>query len=191
MSNLKIRGKLETNTGIMFKDGTIQTTAAIFYNGSFEDTTTQVSAGTTSANAVRMNITSLSNGLYLDTGVTDSKIYFLNSGNYYVSFVGQFRFSGGASSYIVKIWYAKNGINVPNSAREFTLTSAQNSLVLSTLQDIITIQPGDFIQFFWWTPVAPSAGPNGIYLWSDTASVGPPAIPAATSVSVNILNVDP
>ena len=186
MTTIKIRNNLNS-PNIKFSDGTIQTTATALYNGSFEDGTVQVSSGTTSATLVIMNNTTTSKGISLDVP-TKSKITFDNAGNYFINFNGQFRFSGGASSYDVTVWYAINGQIVSNTAYTFTLTSAQGSQVLAKLQDIITVNAGDYLQFYWWTPVSPSAGPNGIYLYPVNAGTNPTR-PASPSVNVNIFNI--
>jgi hypothetical protein len=176
-----------TVTNLTFSDNTVQTTAAKFYNGSFEDTTTQISAGTTSANRISFNTTTNSQGISLDIP-TSSRVTFANAGTYQLALTAQFCFSGGASSYNVTLWYAKNGNNVTNSARTFVLTSGQGAQVMATLIDDVTVTAGQYIQFYWWTDVAPSAGPNGIYLY-PTAAGSNPTRPAAPSVTLNVFNV--
>ena len=157
-----------------------------FYNASFEDTTTQVSAGTTSANPITFNTITHTSGITL--GSPTSRIVFTNSGTYQLSLTVQFRFSGGASSYNASLWYAKNGTNVDNSLRSFVLPSAQGAQIMGVLTDDVTVVVGDFIQFYWWTNVAPTAGPNGIYLYRTPADVNPTR-PAAPSVTLNVFNV--
>jgi len=176
-------------TTLTFADNTSMTTAAKpLYNGSFESTALQVSGGTTTANLVTVTGATNSKGISYDSGATNSKITYANAGDYYISFNGQFRFSGGASSYDVTVWYAKNGTPVTNSAYTYTLTSAQNSQVLANITDIVTLAAGDYIQFYWYTPVAPSTGPNGIYLWPTSAGTNPTR-PASPSVNINTYNV--
>lgn len=173
---------------LSFYDNSVQTTAAVFYNGSFEDSTIQVSAGTTSATLVTMNTTTFSKGVSIDSGATNSKIIFANAGNYFLSLLGQFKFSGGASSYDVAIWYSRNNNIEANTAATFTLTSGQGSQTLAKFEDIVTVNAGDYIQFYWYTSVAPSSGPNGIYLYSVAAGTNPTR-PASRSVRLNIFNV--
>jgi len=175
-------------TNLTFSDNTTQTTAANLRNGSFEDTTTQVSAGTTSATLITMNTTTHSKGVSLDTGLTNSKIIFANAGTYNIHLTGQYRFSGGASNYNVSVWYTLNGVIVKPSARTFVLTSGQGSQTMAQLDDTITVTAGQYVQFYWWTDVAPSPGPNGIYLYSTPAGTNPTR-PVAPSVSVNVFSV--
>ena len=173
-------------TTLTFNDNSVMTTAAKpLYNGSFEDTTTQVSGGTTTANLVTVNTTTTSTGVSVVSG---SRITYANAGDYMVNFLGQFKFSGGASSYDVTVWYAKNGTPVANSASTFTLTSAQGSQIMANIADIITVAAGDYVQFYWYTSVNPSAGPNGIYL-SPTAAGTNPTRPLSPSVKINTFNV--
>jgi len=163
----------------------LESFAKPLYNGSFEDLTTQTSAGTTSANVITVGTTTNSNGVSVVSG---SRITYANAGDYYVNFLGQFKFSGGASNYDVTVWYAKNGTNVANSAYTYTLTSAQGSQTLANITDIVTVAAGDYIEFYWYTSVAPSAGPNGIYLLS-TAAGASPTRPASPSVNINTFNI--
>ena len=153
--------------------------APIFYAGSFEDSTTQTSAGTTAANLVTINRTSFSQGITL---VDSSKVTFTNDGTYLYSFLGQFAFTGGASNYNITVWIAKNGTIEPNSAFTFTTTSAQSSQILGNVKDIITLNAGDYLQFYWWSPAA------GMAL-TPTAAGSNPTRPASPSVNINIFNV--
>jgi hypothetical protein len=158
---------------------TVISGAPVFYAGSFEDSTTQASAGTAAANLVTMNRTSFSQGVSLVDG---SKVTFTNAGTYLYSFLGQFAFTGGASNYNITVWIAKNGTIEANSAFTFTTTSAQASQILGNVKDIITLNAGDFLQFYWWSPAA------GMAL-TPTATGSNPTRPASPSVNVNVFNV--
>jgi len=136
-----------------------------------------------STNLVTVNTTTNSKGISVVAG---SKITYANAGDYYLNFNGQFKFSGGASSYDVIVWYAKNGTTVANSAYTFTLTSAQGAQTLAIITDLISLTAGDYIQFYWYTSVVPSAGPNGIYLYPSAAIANRPLSP---SVNINTFNV--
>jgi hypothetical protein len=179
-------------TTLTFNDNSTMTTAAKpLYNGSFEDTSTnQVSGGTTTANLVTVNSTTTSNGVSVVSG---SKITFANAGDYYVNFLGQFKFTGGGSNYDVTVWMAKGSGSgsssaVANTSSTFTLTSSQGSQIMANVTDIVTVAAGDYIQFYWYTSVAPSAGPNGIYL-ATTAAGTNPTRPASPAVKINVFNV--
>jgi len=166
--------------GITFADSTVQSTAAQpLYCGSFENTTTLTNAGTTSSNLVTFDTTSTSNGVSV---VSSSQVTFAHTGRYLMNFLGQFSFVGGASNYNITVWWAKNGTIVTNGASTFTTTSAQSAQIMANVEDIIQVNSGDYIQFYWW------AGASGISLTSTAAATNPTR-PASPSVKLNIFNV--
>lgn len=160
---------VQVNTGL----------AQALYYGSFEDYTNQSNAGATSANLVTFNTTSSSSGVSLVAG---SKVTFAHAGAYLFNFLGQFAFTGGASNYGVTVWYAKNGQIVANSAYTFTTTSAQNAQTLGNVEDIINVNAGDYIQFYWYAPA------TGMALVTTAAGTNPTR-PASASVNFNVFNV--
>ena len=141
--------------------------------GNFSDTTTQTNAGVTSSNLITLNTTNTSRNVSVVSG---SKITFAKAGTYSVSLLGQFAFTGGASNYNITVWYAINGSAIANSSFSFTTTSAQNSNVLATVQDIIAFNAGDYIQFYWWS------GASGMALTYVGAGTSPTR-PASPSVN--------
>jgi hypothetical protein len=143
--------------------------------GSFEDTTTQTNAGTTSVNIVTFSGTSQSNGISV---VSSSRITYANSGNYLINFLGQFFFSGGASNYNITVWLRKNGTDLPGSSYTFTTTSSQGAQTLANLEDIITVNAGDYIEICWW------AAASGVTL-SPTSIGSNPTRPASPSANIN------
>ena len=149
------------------------------YYGCFKDTTQQNSGGITSANLVTINTTSLSSGVSI---VSNSRITYENAGKYLINFLGQFFFSGGASNLNITIWYAKNGTIVENSAYTFTTTSAQNDQVLGDLEDVISVESGDYIQIYWWAAAA------GVSL-KPTAAGTNPTRPLSASLNINTWKV--
>ena len=149
------------------------------YCGSFEDSTNQASAGTASANLITINTTTNSNGVSLVDG---SKLTFAHAGQYLVNLLGQFAFTGGASNYNITVWRSLNGTAEPNSASTFTTTSAQNAQTLANIEDIVTVNAGDYYQFYWWSSAASMS-----LLATGTATN--PARPASPSVKLNCFNV--
>jgi len=149
------------------------------YCGSFESDQSQTNAGSTSANLFTFNNTTTTQGITLVDG---SKITYANTGKYLFNVLGQFAFTGGASDYSVVTWVAKNGIIVPNSSRSFTTTSAQNSQTLSNIEDIYSINAGDYLQFYW------RAVATGMAL-TPVAAGSNPTRPAGTSAVCNTWNV--
>lgn len=165
---------------ITFADSTVQTTAPTsLYCGSFENTTTLTNAGITSSNLITFDTTSVSSGVSM---VSASQVTFAHSGRYLINLLGQFAFTGGASNYNITVWWAKNGTIVDNSASTFTTTSSQNSQIMANVEDIIQVNAGDYIQFYWW------AGAAGISL-TPTAATTNPTRPLSPSVRLNLFNV--
>jgi len=158
-----------------------QAAPAILYYGNFFSTITQSSAGITSDNIVPWNSTNIAKGVAISQSDA-TKIIFANSGTYNINFLGQFVFSGGASNYNIECWFTKNGSIVPNSGYTFTTTSAQNAAVLANLETPISVVPGDFVQFHWWSG---AAGMQLVY----TAEGTNPTRPGSPSANLTIFNV--
>jgi len=147
--------------------------------GNFYDTTTQVSAGTTIANLISINTTDISNGISLGT---NGKLIFSNAGAYLINLLGQFKFTGGGTGGNITVWYTING-NQPNVASfTFFLPTSNNFRVLANVEDIININAGDYIQFYWWSDVNPAANIALTYLAAGTN----PTRPASPSVNVSV-----
>jgi hypothetical protein len=170
--------KVVTMPGPIGATGATGTTPNL-YCGYFYDTTNQSSAGTTSSNLVTVNSTATSNGISI---VNNSQVTFANAGRYLVNFLGQFTFVGGASNYNITVWWTKNGQAVTNSAYTFTNTGSQNSQVLANVENIIQVNAGDYIQFYWWS------GAAGMSLLTTAAGTNPTR-PASPSVNLSIFNV--
>jgi hypothetical protein len=147
--------------------------------GSFEDSTTQSSGGTTTANLITFNTTSHSNGVSMVSG---SRLTFNTAGTYVLNLLGQFFFSGGASNYNITVWVAKNGSTLANSAYTFTTTSSQGAQTLANLEDTYTVNAGDYFQFYWWAAAA------GVTL-SPTAAASNPTRPASPSANLNVWRI--
>ena len=147
--------------------------------GSFESSTQQLNPDITKSNIVTFNSTTQSNGISI---VSTSQITFANSGIYLINFLGQFAFVGGASNFNITVWYAINGTPIPNSSYTFTTTSAQNAQILANLEDIVTINAGQYLQIFWW------AGTTGITL-TPTAAASNPTRPASPSANFNTFRI--
>lgn len=177
MANVKIIA-MPGPIGATGAQGATGPTASL-YCGSFEDTTNQASGGVTSANLVTVNTTSTSNGVSI---VSNSQVTFTNAGRYLINFLGQFAFTGGSSNYNITVWYTKNGQSVANAASTFTTSSAQGNQTMANVEDIIQVNAGDYIQFYWWS------GAAGMSLVS-TAATTSPTRPLSPSVKLNTFNV--
>ena len=71
---------------------------------------------------------------------------------------------------------------MPESAYTFTTTSAQGAQTLGNVEQIITANAGDYIQFYW------QAAATGMALTPTSAGTNPTR-PASPSVNLNIFNV--
>ena len=78
--------------------------------GSFYDTTDQTAANTTTAYAITLNTTDLSNGV---TVASSSRVTFANAGIYNIQFSVQLT-NDTNNSQDIDIWFAKNGTNIAN-----------------------------------------------------------------------------
>jgi hypothetical protein len=143
------------------------------------DTTTQASAGTTSANLVNVNSVDITNGISLGGS---GKIVFSNSGSYLVNFLGQFKFTGGGSGGNITVWYTVNGTQAPYSSYTFYLPTSNNYQILTNVEDINNFVAGDYIQFYWWSDINPAAN---IALTPNAAGSNP-SRPASPSVKIAI-----
>jgi len=162
-------------TNLTFNDNSVQTTAYKQFYGSFESTQDQPSGGTTSANVVTFNTTTITNEI---TVANSSEITYANGGTYAIDFNGLYFFSGGASNYNITVWYKKNGVDVPNSSYTFTTTSAQSAQVMGHITDLVTLTAGDKIQIYWWAAAA------GVSLKTTAAGTNPTS-PASSSATFN------
>jgi hypothetical protein len=147
--------------------------------GSFESSVQQLNPDITKSNIATFDLTSQSKGVSI---ISSSQITYVNSGTYLINFLGQFAFVGGASNYNITVWYAINGTPVPSSSYTFTTTSAQNAQILANLEDIVTVNAGQYIQVYWW------AGTTGITL-TPTAAASNPTRPASPSANFNTFRI--
>jgi hypothetical protein len=144
-------------------------------------TTTQASAGTTSANLVGLNLIDAANGISL----VDNSVVLSNSGVYLINWLGQFKFSGGGTGGDITTWFTINGIAVPNSAYTFFLPTSNSYQLLTNVEDIHQLNAGDRIQFYWWSNISPAANVSLFY----TAAGSNPTRPASPSANVSIIQL--
>lgn len=120
-----------------------------FPYGSFCDTTDQTAASATSAYAITLNTTDLSNGV---TVVSGSRITFEFSGIYNIQFSVQLT-NDTNSSQDIDIWFAKNGANIANSNSRFGLAPRKSAgdpyHTVGSLNFFVQVQGGDYVQLFW------------------------------------------
>ncbi len=82
--------------------------------------------------------------------VSSSRITFQYAGTYSVTFSAQLdKTDSGSDTF--DVWLKKNGTNVADSNTRYTL-DGNNAKAVATLNYIMTVNAGDYIQFGWSSP---------------------------------------
>ena len=143
--------------------------------GSFQDSTDQTAANTTTAYSVNFNTTDYSNGVTLSNS---SRLNVKNYGIYNVQFSLQFKNTTNDSQ-DVDIWFAKNGTNVDNSNSRFALPARKStgdpSHLIAAMNFFIELQANDYIELKW------RVSDTGVSLEQYGTSTSPtrPTVPSA------------
>jgi hypothetical protein len=137
-------------------------------NGLFFSTTTQ--AGSTSAQAIEMEVTYLSNKVFINAG-TDSRVYVDVSGVYSFQFSGQL-ISTDSSAKTVYIWIVRNGTDIGHSTHAYSISGSGTQLAINW-NFIIDMQKGDYLELEWASTDA------NVSLTTAAASSPHPGIPSA------------
>ena len=123
------------------------------------------------------------NGTAVANGITynGSSVTFVYPGYYNVDY--NIQINGGGNGSIVNAWYRKNGVDIPNTNYEITLS---NQNPASLIQGVYTgsFSSGDILQV-----MVLATGTSGMYMWAQGAVVGPPAQPSTPAVVLNISQV--
>jgi len=142
--------------------------------GSFYDTTTQSIAVINTAYAITLNSTAskindgpMSYGVYI--GTPTSRVYVDNTANYNIQFSLQI-YSSSASAKVVSIWLRVNGVNVAESATNFTV-SLNNEAAVASWNFVINLTAGDYFELMW------AADSTAVTIQSLAATAVRPAIP--------------
>jgi hypothetical protein len=171
---------IDTNQTIQQQiDGIINGLEAVGYWGSFWSTQTQTNAGATSVNFMTVNNSDPSNN-GVQIGATSSQIKVLNDGVYNIQFSAQLDKTDGGKDEI-QIWFAKNGVNIPDSNSIFTL-EGNPSRLLAALNFMLPLKANDYIQIAWH-----SADIN-MYIHYDVAGASPTR-PATPSIIITVQQV--
>ena len=151
------------------------------YYGSFYDTTTQLSAGTTSANPIKLNTTAEAYGVSI---VGTSNIKVAHAGVYNIQFSAQLE-NTGSGTHPVDIWLTKNGINESNTNTKVTLVG-NNSKNVAAWNYVLSLNANDYVTLYWASTTA-----NNIQLTAEGASVSPtrPAVPSVIATITQITNI--
>ena len=142
--------------------------------GAFYDTTDQTAASTTTAYAITLNSTTISNGVSVEN---NSQITFAYEGVYNIQFSVQLANDDNATQDI-DIWFRKNGVDISNSNSRFGLAPRKSAgdpyHVIGSLNFVDSFTENDYVELYWRT------SNTSAYIESYTAPSSPtrPAIPS-------------
>ena len=153
--------------------------------GSFYDTTDQTAASTTTAYAVTVNTTALSNNVSL---VDSTKITFATDGVYNIQFSIQLANNDNATQDI-DIWFKKNGVDIENSNSRFGLAPRKSAgdpyHVIGSLNFVDSFVADDYVELYWRT----SSTNAYIEYYSAPSSPTRPAIPSVILTATFVSSV--
>lgn len=150
------------------------------YYGTFYDTTTQAIGAANTPQTVTFNTTDGHSGI--SVGTPTSRIVVDHSGQYDFKFSMQIR-SSNSSSVSIFVWPRINGINVVDSATEFTIKS--NSDVLVVAWDFqLAMNANDYFELVW------AADNTSVSVAASPSQSSPYARPAIPSIILNVSQVN-
>jgi hypothetical protein len=156
-----------------------------FSHGSFYDTTDQTATSTTTAYAITLNTTDISQGVSL---VSSSQITVEDAGIYNIQFSAQLANDTNAPQDI-DIWLRKNGVDIANSNSRFGLATRKSAgapyHVIGSLNFVVEVQAIDYIELMWCTTDV------GARIEQYPAGTSPtrPAIPSVIVTVVRVSDV--
>ena len=148
------------------------------------DSTDQVATGNDTPTVIKWNTLDSGLGWTLNSPGSATAGY---SGVYTIRYSLQFVNTANAIHSAV-VWLKVNGVDLANSATEFSVPARKSALVPSFVcgysEATFEINSGDEIELYWATDLAgnPTTPTNGVYIYADPVQVTPyarPAIPSA------------
>lgn len=153
--------------GVIFVRPTIE---QMKYYGVFAKTTTATPAVINTAYALTFDSTQISNGVTI--GTTTSHIIVPRSGLYNFAAVLQFT-SSSASQKNAWVWFRKNGVDIPNSAK--LVTSALNGGYITQSRNLpISLNANEYVEIMY------AADSTAISVSTVASTAFAPAAPAVT-----------
>jgi hypothetical protein len=153
--------------------------------GAFYDTTDQTAASTTTAYAITINTTSLSNNVSI---VDNTKLTFATDGVYNIQFSIQLSNNDNATQDI-DIWFRKNGTDIANSNSRFGLAPRKSAgdpyHVIGSLNFVESFSADDYVELYWRT----SNTSAYIEYYSAPSSPTRPAIPSVILTATFVSSV--
>lgn len=120
----------------------------VYPYGAFCDTTDQVTASGTAANAVTLNTTDHSNGVEV---VSDSHIAVREAGYYNVQFSAQLK-NTDSSAHDASIWLRANGVDVANSSTQVTVPAKHGGVdghLVAAWNFLVFLGAGEYCELYW------------------------------------------
>lgn len=152
--------------------------------GSFQDSTDQTAASTTTAYAVTFDTTDYSNGVTLSNS---SRINVKNAGVYNIQFSIQFKNTTNDSQ-DTDIWFRKNGVDVDKSNSRFGLAPRRSAgdpyHTIAALNYFVELAANDYIQVMY------RVSDTGVSIEQYPAGTSPTR-PAVPSVILTVSYVNP
>jgi hypothetical protein len=162
-------------------DNIIAGLQATGYWGAFWSDVDQTNAGATSTNFMTVNNSDPSNNA-VEIGATSSQIKVLNAGVYNFQFSAQVDKTDGGKDEL-QVWFAKNGLNIADSTRIFTMEGNPDKLT-AVYNYIFHLEANDYIQIAWHST------DTAMFLHHDAVGVSPtrPETPSVIITVQQIMN---
>lgn len=172
-------GVVKVGSGISVTNGVISSSGSASRDvGYFYSALTQTNL--LSINTVTLSNTTLSQGITLVAG---SRLTVSKSANYALQVTIQFAKSTSAGAAATGFfWLRKNGLDVADSATDVITTASGAGTVLA-VNYTLPLLANDYLEMVW------SANTANSELIAIPIQTGPPAIPAAPSVRMTLLEV--
>lgn len=142
-----------------------------FPYGEFSDNTDQVAGDSVTAYAMQFSTTERTNSITLVSG---SRITAEFPGIYNVQVSAEF-LNNGAGSQAIDIWLMRNGANVVNSNKIYSVNEPVDTNVVAVYSSLVELQGTDYIEIMWRTSDV------NVYM-KHTAIGAAPTRPATPSV---------
>lgn len=157
----------DSTTTLGLRWGAVSSAAASPNFGNFISTVPQAPAALSTGQPVTLNSTVSANNFSVVSG---SRITAAVAGLYNLQFSIQIiSTSGGGGN--VEIWFAKNGLAIPNSNTHFSVKNV-NEAEFAALNFVENLSAGDYLQVIWATDN------NNIQLATPASTMGGPSVPS-------------
>jgi len=140
------------------------------YYGNWHDETNQTAAAPNTAYPIRFGLQDPTSGFTQDP-VDKSKIIAQNSGLFNFEFSLQFT-STNSTRRNIWVWYRKNGVDVPHSATNLTISENGGKLA-PAWNFVVSMLPNDYFQLMWATDS------TNVSLSGEPATAFCPSVPSA------------